>query len=93
MNAAYQKRSPAGPLAPVLTMITHLTAHVGCQQPSEHPQSHQCSRACTATRCPANLCDAAVGGEHDDGRQAALQRPIEVRKALHVQHVHLQENE
>ncbi len=32
---------------------------------------------------------AAVGGEDDDGRQRRLQRLVEVREALDVQHVHL----
>lgn len=33
--------------------------------------------------------DAAVGGHDDDGREVGLERAIEEREALHVQHVHL----
>lgn len=39
--------------------------------------------------CCAHLADAPVGGEDDNGRQAALQRSVEVGEALDVQHVHL----
>ena len=32
---------------------------------------------------------AAVGGEDDDGRERRLERAVQVREALQIQHVHL----
>lgn len=36
-----------------------------------------------------HLTNASVGGEDDNGREAALQCSVEVGEALDVQHVHL----
>ena len=36
-----------------------------------------------------HLAYPAVGGKDDDGRQSTLQRSVEEREALNVQHVHL----
>ena len=33
--------------------------------------------------------DAPVGGDHQDGRELVLQRPVQEAEALHVQHVDL----
>jgi hypothetical protein len=39
---------------------------------------------------PTHLAVSAVGGQHHYGRQAALQRAVQVGEALNVEHVHLQ---
>ena len=36
-----------------------------------------------------DCADSSIGGENDDGRQRAFERPIQKSKALDIEHVNL----
>merc|ERR1740123_2842346 len=42
---------------------------------------------------PADVADASVGGQDDDGREVGLEGSVHVREALDVEHVHFVDEE
>jgi hypothetical protein len=61
----------------------------GAHQRSGHEIGLWCVRWSALEGTVPNLTKASVGGKDDDGGQRGLQRAVQVREALDIQHVHL----